>query len=127
VKSRSAIALVALALATTVRAEEPAKPVERPKVLELPKGIELLSLKPPATEAAGGFILPGSKVDVIFRTTDPKMTVHLENLTVYAVDSNNSGETLISVGVTKTQGKIVALLVQDKVKPQFVLRPREKN
>jgi hypothetical protein len=127
VKNRYAIALVALALAPTVRAEEPAEPAEPPKVLKLPKGIELISLKPLATGAAVGLILPGSKVDVIFRATDPKTTVHLENLTVYAVDSNNSGELTISVGVTKTQEKIVALLVHDKVAPQFVLRPPEKK
>jgi hypothetical protein len=125
VKTRYTIALAALVLAPAVRAEEPAKPVEPPKVLRLPKGIDLISLKPPAT--AGESIRPGSKVDVIFRATDPKTTVHLENLTVYAVDTYGNGEMRISVGVTTTQVKIVELMVGDKVAPQFVFHPPEKK
>jgi hypothetical protein len=121
VKNRYALALVVLALVPAARAESP-------KVVELPKGIELVGLKTTVTSAAGGFILPGSKVDVIFKTNDPKTTVHLENLMVYAVDTGVAKEDLtISVGVTKTQREIVALLIRDEVKPQFVLRPPEKK
>lgn len=116
------IATLALAV-TTARAEEPRKP------LEPPKGSVLVSLR--LDEAAGsGFVVPGSRVDVVFKTTDPKTTVILEDLLVYAVESVDNRTTTTyaySVCMTTAQSKVVAPLIHDKVKPQIILRAPDKK
>jgi Flp pilus assembly protein CpaB len=119
--------LVVVVCALTVSAscaDEPRKPVE------LPKGIELVTLKLDKP-AAAGFVLPGSRVDVVFKTADPKTTVVLEDLLVYAVDTTaNKGEvtaTSYSVGMTKTQAQLAAVMTRDGAKPQVILRKPDKK
>jgi hypothetical protein len=128
VKNCYIFAIAVLVLAAPARADEPAKPIEPPKGIPLPKGIVLVELKVPVTSAAGGFIVPGSRVNVIFDASELKTTARMDDVMVYAVDAGDSKENVtIFVGVTKAQKELVALLLREKAKPQFVLRVPEKK
>ena len=101
--------------------DEPRRPVLPPK------GSVLVELKLDEAVAAG-FAGPGSRVDVVFKTTEPKTTVILEDLLVYAVDTEINAKTFTySVGMTNAQSLIVAPLIKDKVKPQVTLRAPGKK
>ncbi|QJW97581.1 hypothetical protein [Frigoriglobus tundricola] len=98
---------------------------EEPGRLVPPKGSVLVELK--LNEAvAAGFAGPGSRVDVVFKTTEPKTTVVLEDLLVYAVDTDTRTFTY-SVGMTNAQSRVVAPLIKDNVRPQVTLRAPSKK
>jgi pilus assembly protein CpaB len=66
-----------------------------PVALKLPKGMRALAIKVEQDAAVGGFILPGSKVDVIHTTKvkgEAKSKTIVQNLQVLAVDTQVRGE-----------------------------------
>ncbi len=112
-------AVVLVLVGRPVCGDEPGRPVLPPK------GSVLVELKLNEAVAAGS-VGPGSRVDVVFKTTEPKTTVILEDLLVYAVDTDTKTFTY-SVGMTNAQSLVVAPLIKDKVKPQVTLRAPGKK
>ncbi len=110
---------LALAIALALVAG-PARTEEKPAPVVPPKGIELVKVK--TAGAAAGFVLPGSRVDVLFVTAEKKTVRAAENVLVYAVETKDNGESTYSVGLDKKQAEAVAKLQRDGAKPGLLLR-----
>jgi pilus assembly protein CpaB len=123
-------------LTRRVRAGEVLLPgdLQRNQALVLPPGTDLLSLPMNLSSAASGFVVPGSKVDVLGTLrTGNRLTAFpvVVNLLVVAVDVQ-SGErgpevATVSFAVTKKQALVVALAKQRGCNFDLLLRHPNKD
>lgn len=90
----------------------------------LPKGFTLLAteLKAPA---AGGFVLPGSRVDVVARD-GRRLKVAFANLLVFAVNGENTGPTTYALAVPLPDAERAAALFRKPAELSLVLKKPEK-
>lgn len=120
-KNWNLLAVLCLAVfVNAVRADEKPEPVKPPKGQEL----YVIKLAEPAGE---GFVGPGSLVKLTF-THKNKTYVVAENLLVYAVDmTNDSTETVYSLGMTKEQIAKAAERLKSGERPELILqKPQDK-
>jgi Flp pilus assembly protein CpaB len=101
-------------------------------VLVLPEGMDMISLRLPPSSMAGGFVGPGSKVDVLATLKDGKKVVAfplLIDMLVLAVDSDlvyhtdgSPNNSTVSLAVTQEQALLLTLAKQRGCHLELLLR-----
>lgn len=96
----------------------------------LPAGTRAVSIKVPENKAGGGFVLPGSRVDVVRLERKAKAQAVAKNLLVVAVDLNTQANrakyVVVVVAVPENEAAAVARVAVDNSRLQLLLaRPSD--